>query len=143
MVGFVDDCHGSINDFESNYVPVHKLMKRANFDAKLWSNLLNTTGGTLEPSKVKYHITKHNFLPIGDPVLSPVQADYRIEMDAHDGNGLIELQPLEPQTSRKMLGTFKEPEGNNLMAWKHVQTNAMKKATKIFNSSLDTKCVFR
>ena len=27
MVGFVDDCHGSINDFESNYVPVHKLMK--------------------------------------------------------------------------------------------------------------------
>ena len=51
MVGFVDDCYGSINDFESNYVPIHKLMKRAKFDAQLWSNLLSASGGALEPTK--------------------------------------------------------------------------------------------
>ena len=66
-----------------------------------------------------------------------------MEVDAKDGQGLIKIQPLEPHKSRKMLGTHKEPTGSNLQAWEHVRKNAIGKATKIFNSSLDAKCVFR
>ena len=106
-MGFVDDCCGSINDFESNCVPIHNLMRRAKFDAQLWSNLLSATGDALQPNKVKHHISKCDFSQTGE------------------------------------LATFKEPAGNNLIAWEHVRKNAITKATKIFNSSLDANCVFR
>ena len=49
---------------------------------------------------------------------------------------------MDPNKARKMLGCYKEPSGNNKASLESIKDNAMTKATKVFNSHLDHKCVF-
>ena len=143
MVGFVDDCYSSLNQWDDPSASIDDLLKKAQFDAQLWSNLLNSTGGALEVPKVKFHIIQFQFQPSGKPIMSTPLPHQRIEIDAKDGDGMQEMIPLDPSTARKMLGCHKEPTGSNNKALSAIRKNAIHKATKIFNSNLNFRCVFR
>ena len=143
MIGFVDDCYTSINDFSNPSAQIQTLVQKAKFDSQLWSNLLNATGGALEVPKVKYHIIQYSFHPSGKPHLSANEETYTIEIDANDGTGLQEMRALSTNVARKMLGCYNDITGTNTASFKSIQQNAMKKATKLFNSSLDHRCAFR
>ena len=143
LLSFVDDCYGSINSFDNNKVTIEELLRRAEFDSQLWSQLLNSTGGALEVPKIKYHVIQYQFKPSGKPTFKLPTDQHRIEIDANDGNGSQEMKSLDPNQARKMLGCFKEPSGNNKASLESIKANAMTKATKVFNSHLDSKCVFR
>ena len=115
----------------------------ATFDAQLWSNLLNCTGGALEVPKIKYSIVSFKFKKSGEPVFVLPTEDQRIEVDANDGEGKQEMVSLDPTKARKTLGCYKEPTGNNKEALNVISKNAINKAQKVYNSSLDSKCTFR
>ena len=143
MIGFVDDTYSSINDWSNSNTTIEAILSRAQFDAQLWSNLLNSTGGALELPKVKYHAIDFTFDNIGRPKMTEPNNSHRMEVDGNDGNGLMELKPLSPHTARKMLGCYKEPTGSNHKAFEMISKNAIRKAERMYNSNLDFKCVWR
>ena len=55
--------------FENNRQRIEEILKRAEFDAQLWSNLLNASGGALELPKVKFHVIHFGFDSTGKPIM--------------------------------------------------------------------------
>ena len=108
MIGFVDDCCTSINDFANTAVPIQNLIHKATFDSQLWSNLLNSTGGALKVPKVKYHIIQYGFNLSRKPHLVPNEDLFTIEIDANEGTRLQEMRALSTNVARKMLGCYNE-----------------------------------
>ena len=96
----------------------------------------------MEVPKVKYHVIQYQFKPSGQPIFKLPTDQYWIEIDANDGNGSQEMKSLDPNKARKMLGCYKEPSGNNKASLESIKANTLTKATKVFNSHLDYKCVF-
>ena len=143
MLGFVDDTSAAVNDFQNHYATIETLFPKAQFDAQLWSNVLSSSGGALELPKVNYHAIYFDFENSGTPTMQEPAPHHRLEVDGHDGNGLIELTPLSPNKARKMLGCYSAPTGSTQAALKHIRSNAISRATTIFNSHLDAKCVWR
>lgn len=143
MIGFVDDTYSAVNMFDEKKDRIEEILKKAQFDAQLWSDLLNSSGGALELPKVKFHVIHFGFDNTGKPVMLEPEEHHRIEVDGNDGDGRVELRPLGPHQARKMLGCHKEPSGTNKQAFEQVELNAMKKAKKVYNSHLDHRCVWR
>jgi len=133
MIGFVDDMYSAVNKFEEKKDRIEEFLKRAQFDAQLWSDLLHSRGGALKLPKVKSHMIHFGFDKTGTPVMLEPEEYHRIEVDGNDGDGKVELKPLGPNTARKMLGCHKEPSGTNKQAFEQVELNAMKKAKKVYN----------
>jgi len=52
--------------FENNRQRIEEILTRAEFDAQLWSDLLNTSGGALELLKVKFHVIHFGVDPTGN-----------------------------------------------------------------------------
>ena len=143
MIGFVDDTYSGVNMFENNRQQIEEILKRAEFDAQLWSDLLNASGGALELPKVKFRIIHFGFDTTGKPIMLEPTEKQRIVVDGNDGNGRVEHTPLGPNQARKMLGCYKEPSDTNAEALKHGSLNAMKKAKKVYNSGLNHRCTWR
>ena len=123
--------------FDEKRDKIEELLKKAQFDAQLWSDLLNYSGGALELPKVKFHVIHFGFDKTGKPVMLGPEDHHRIEVDGNDGNGKVELKPLGPNTARKMLGCHKEPGRIKNEPFEKVELNAIKKSKKVYNSYLD------
>ena len=76
MIGFVDDSNGQVNSFLRDESPeeLNRLIRKAEYSATTWSNLLSATGGSLELSKCSYHIANWQFSMQGAPVLGSVKS---------------------------------------------------------------------
>ena len=72
MIGFVDDTYSAVNMFEDRKDRIEEILKKAQFDAQLWSDLLNSSGGALELPKVKFHVIHFGFDKEGTPVIKIV-----------------------------------------------------------------------
>ena len=138
MIGVVDDTYSAVNMFDEK-----SFLKKAQFDAQLWSNLLNSSGDALELPKVKFHVIHFGFDKTGKPVMLEPEDHHLIEVDGNDGDGKAELKLLRPNTARKMLGCHKELSGINKQAFEKVELNAMKKSKKLYNGHLYHRCVWR
>jgi len=75
-------------------------LKKVQFDAQLWSDLLNSSGGALELPKVTFHLIHFGFDKTGNSVMLESEAHHRIEVDGNGGDGKVELKPLGPNTAR-------------------------------------------
>ena len=72
MAGFVDDSNGQTNEFESDERSDtwRLILNHAQKYAQLWTNLLHSSGGTLELSKCSFHLLRWSFSISGAPVLT-------------------------------------------------------------------------
>ena len=104
MIGFVDDAYSAVIMFEEKKDRIKEILKKAHFDAQLWSDLLNSSGGALKLPKVKFRVIHFGFDKTGKPVMLEPEEHHRIEVDGNDGDGKVELKPLGPNTARKMSG---------------------------------------
>ena len=86
MLGLVDDTYSGVNMFENNRQPIKEILKRAEFDAQLWSDLLNTSGGALELLKVKLYVIHIGSDPTGKPIMLELTENQRMEVDGNDGD---------------------------------------------------------
>ena len=86
-------------------------MKKVQFDAQLWSDLLNSSGGALELPKVKFHVIHFGFDKTGKSVMLESEEHHLVEVDGNDGDGKVELKPLGPNMARVIVGCHKEPSG--------------------------------
>jgi hypothetical protein len=69
MVGFVDDCTGTYNNFQPQTEPPESFMKACmQADAQKWTDLLWCSGGMLELPKCSYHHLSFTFKPDGTPI---------------------------------------------------------------------------
>ena len=71
MIGFVDDCNGQTNQFQSDgsISTVQQLVTQTQRNAQVWNDLLYSSGGSLEISKCSCHILQWQFTLQGAPIL--------------------------------------------------------------------------
>ena len=114
MIGFVDDTSGSTNDFLlPEPAPQHHYAKLATHDAQQWNDIVQLSGGALEDSKCTYHFMYYEFTRNGQPVLKGVTFDPAIAIHFNNNNNTpTSLKQLSAYTSHKILGVYKNPNGN-------------------------------
>jgi len=114
IVGFVDDCTGTCNDFRpQNQDEVHQLTKKMQHDAQLWNDLLWCSGGKLELPKCSYHLLYFRFKPNGEPV--PILDPPNVPIQVHDPEtrSPIDIPPKKANDPHKTLGHWKSPADPN------------------------------
>ena len=118
MIRFVDDTSGSTNDFlPPEPAPLHHYANFATHDAQQWNNILQLSGGALEDSKCSYHFMYYKFTQNGQPVLKGRTFDPAISIHFNNNNTPTSLKQLSAYTSHKMLGVYKNPDGNTTAAF--------------------------
>jgi hypothetical protein len=114
MIGFVDDSNGQVNSFLSNESKeeLQQLVKKAEYNATTWSQLLHATGGALELSKCSYHILYWQFASHGAPVLGNIISNAQpITVPDPLSGEKYTMEYLPPSVAHKTLGHYKEPMG--------------------------------
>ena len=110
MVGFVDDSTGTCNDFQQQQeAPLEELLKRMEYDAQLWNNLLYCSGGKLELPKCSFHVLRFQFKPCGQPVPSLDTFDNQIQVTDIETQIRISIPSKRPFDPHKTLGHYKSP----------------------------------
>ncbi|KAG7345853.1 hypothetical protein IV203_004920 [Nitzschia inconspicua] len=145
MVGFVDDLANCNNDFTNSFQEVETLLHKAQQDAQLWNDLLDSSGGALEVRKCMFHLAHYQFTPRGAPVLqsfAPDRLSVQVQESGPHGT-TVPIKYLRPTTSRKTLGCYKSPAGGYKQSLKAITENAIAKATLVAKSALDPKCAMR
>ena len=138
MIGFVDDSNGQVNSFLRDESPeeLNRLIRKAEYNATTWSNLLSATGGSLELSKCSYHIANWQFSMQGAPVLGSVKSRVPaisvtdpITGDSHT------LEYLSPSVAHKTLGHYKEPTGTQVPQFRHLKEKSDKVTEFLWTST--------
>ena len=110
MVGFVDDTTGTCNDFraqtQSSISELGQMMQK---DAQKWTDLLYTSGGSLELLKTSYQILHFKFKPSGAPQVATQTTETAIQIqDPHTSN-TIRTTEIPAKLAHKTLGQHKSP----------------------------------
>ena len=113
MIGFIDDTSGSTNDFLlPEPAPLHHYDKLATHDAQRWNDILQLSGRALKDSKCSYHFMYYEFTCNSQPILKGGTFDPAIAIRFNNSNTPTSLKQLSAYTSHKMLGVYKNPDGN-------------------------------
>ena len=123
MIGFVDDTNGQTNDFgnDEQEDTWKRVLRQAQENAQLWTNLLNASGGALELSKCSYHLLRWSFSISGAPVLTVPQNVPSMEVRNPQDLKDYQIPMLCPYTSHKTLGHYKEPSGSQKEQFKQLR----------------------
>ena len=125
MVGFVDDSTGSLNDFQTHSeAPFPELLRRMQYDAQLWNNLLYSTGGKLELPKCSFHVLRFDFRPNGTPVPEIASHDDKIHITDLESNRLIPIPSKRAFEPHKTLGHYKSPMARQQTELNNLQSKA-------------------
>jgi len=115
LIGFVDDCNGQTNAFESDGSTrtVQQIVSQTQSNAQCWTNLLTASGGALELSKCSNHILQWQFSMQGAPVLVPKHSaeEVTIKVREYNDDGVQQLSVLPAFVAHKTLGHYKDPAG--------------------------------
>ena len=129
---FVDDVTGYTNHFteelEGQQVE-DEVIKRMQYDATLWSNLLHISGGKLALHKCLYYIIAWNW-DHGLPTLRPAHS-IQPKISLHEGQHQTTIQHLDHNQTHRTLGQFKAPNGNQSAQLSYMQTKSQKWLTMI------------
>ena len=110
MVGFVDDCTCTYNDFQPQTELDYKTMtQRMQSDAQTWNDLLWCTGGKLELNKCSFHALRFAFNPNGSPRVIEDPPDEPIFIKDSETNALVPIMPKSSLDPHKTLGHWKAP----------------------------------
>jgi hypothetical protein len=116
MIGFVDDCNGQTNQFDSggSSTTMLHLVSQTQQNAQLWTDLLGASGGALELSKCSCHILQWKFSLSGAPVLVPLFSPQDASITVWDSHTNVSqsMEILPVYTAHKTLGHYKAPIGN-------------------------------
>lgn len=116
MTAFVDDSNAQITHQPSQHdSDIFTLLQDADHDAQLWKELLETSGGALEPSKCSYHVLDWDFRPDGTPFLLQSPNSPNTDTTSHLFPLLSKFKFLSPQQVHKTLGTLQSPTGKPKM----------------------------
>jgi hypothetical protein len=113
MVGFVDDCTGTTNDFQPQaQAKLHEIVQRMERDAQTWNDLLWCSGGKLELPKCSFHTLSFISSPDGSvkPDHDPYQPPIKL-LDSETGN-TIPITPKSSKDPHRTLGHWKAPADN-------------------------------
>ena len=81
MVRFVDDTSWSTNDFfQPTLLDEQHYLAQANKDAQRWNNILQLSGGALQPLKCSYHFLFYKLSNTGIPYLCSNTNDPHIHL---------------------------------------------------------------
>ena len=116
MVGYVDDCNGQTNAFhlDGSQSTLDTLVHQTQHNAQVWSDILYSSGGSLEVSKCSCHILQWKFTPQGAPFLVAEHPHFKNALNVQDRhlNQAKTLKVLSVFEAHKTLGHYKEPMGN-------------------------------
>jgi hypothetical protein len=137
MVGFVDDSTGSFNDFQpQSEAPFHELLRRIQYDAQLWNNLLFCSGGKLELPKCSFHVLRFEFRPNGTPIPEIASHDGTIHITDLESSRQIPIQSKRVFESHQTLGHFKSPTSLQKTELNNIQEKAERIAVLLSISPL-------
>ena len=98
------------NDFQPQYeAPFQELLRRMQYDAQLWNNLLYCSGGKLELPKCSFHVLRFEFRPNGTPIPEIASHDGAIHITDLETNREIPIPSKRAFETHKTLGHFKSP----------------------------------
>ena len=110
MVGFINDTSGSTNNFlQSTLQDEQHYLTQANKDAQRWNDILQLSGGPLQPSKYSYHFLFYKFSNTGIPYLSGNTNNPLIHIQFQQHSSPTPLKQLSNYESHKTLGVDKSP----------------------------------
>ncbi|KAL7569758.1 hypothetical protein ACA910_005702 [Epithemia clementina (nom. ined.)] len=137
MIGFVDDTSGSFNDFLlPQPAPVTHYLAQAQADAQRWNDILQLSGGALEPSKCSYHCLYYGFTVRGIPLLLGGTFEPQISITFNPTTPSCPLKQLPASTAHKTLGVRKAPTGSSVMAFHAIQAKNTQHAKMVARSPL-------
>ena len=117
-VGFVDDTCGYVNNFTCDVPSTpEQLIAMLSFDSQLWSDLLWSSGGTLELLKCTYHFSYFKFAIDGTPFLQSGQVGPSVAVQA-GGDHSQTVPARSVYNAYKTLGCYKSPSGSQNTQWK-------------------------
>lgn len=116
MVGYVDDCTGTYNNFQPQHeLPQHIMEMNMQQDAQTWNDLLWCSGGILELQKCSYHSLSFTFQRDGTPC-PDLSCQSTIEIIDCSTGLTIPISQTPILKPHKTLGHWKAPLGrkNNI-----------------------------
>ena len=114
MVGFVDDCTCTYNDFQPQHELNYKSMtRRMQSDAQAWNDLLWCTGGKLELNKCSFHALRFEFHPNGAPRVIAGTPDEPILVRDSETKEMVPIIAKSSSDPHKTLGHWKAPNEPN------------------------------
>jgi ribonuclease HI len=138
--GFVDDTSNFTNlDYEDTNLQL--LRTKLEQDGKLWSGLLESSGGRLEMNKCFYYLLEWNWDAKGNPypMINSQTDEYNIgiSINTQTSNGQkILLEQKDVRSSHKTLGVYKNLCGNNQKQFTYLLDKSSNMVERIANSSL-------
>lgn len=110
MVGFVDDCTGTCNDFQyQRQEDTPTIASRMQHDAQIWNDLLWCTGGKLELPKCSFHTLQFTFQPNGTPKANLDHMHSQIKVTDAETGDQIQIPSKRADDPHKTLGHWKSP----------------------------------
>ena len=112
MVGFINDTSGSTNNFlQSTLQDEQHYLTQANKDAQRWNNIVQLSGGALQPSKCSYYFLFYKLSNTGIPYLSGNTNNPLIQLQFPQHSSPTPLNQLSNYESHKTMGVDKSPWG--------------------------------
>ena len=128
IAGFVDDCNGQTNKFvdDGSTQTTNVILRQAQNNAQIWTDLLSASGGALEVSKCSCHVMQYKFTPQGAPSLVPSFQSDSAQLNVWDpiANETQTLKLLSVYDAHKTLGHYKEPAGHQKEQFRQLQNKS-------------------
>ena len=110
MVGFVDDCTGTCNDFQPQLqATTDNITNTMAKDAQTWNDILWCSGGKLELPKCSFHVLEFQFSPDGTPTPIINNNTHQITLNDSATNAQVQINPNKANIPHKTLGHWKAP----------------------------------
>ena len=134
---FVDDVTGYTNQFIAELqdkTVIDEVVERMQADAKLWNNLLHTSGGKLAFHKCLYYIVAWKWTLKGAMIIPAKDLPTKITLK--DAQQSTTIQHYDCQKAHRTLGQLKAPNGNQLDHLQFMETKSQNWLTAIAEARL-------
>jgi hypothetical protein len=142
LAGFVDDINIYANKFTSTTMDATTLINNLQRDITLFSWLLWTTGGQLEPKKCNYTMMHWKFTEDGDPYLDDTTHS-SIEIKDVNHKVCSTIKFLHPEEASKYLGHIKEVAGTQISQEEKLKEVIKSETAFVATSHLNPSLTYR
>ena len=140
MLGFVND--NNILNTGGKHESIKDVIKRTQYNAQLWNDILKATGGRLDLLKRFFQVIPTTFSQTGAPVILAHDKSWYIDIVDQTNNSTQKVKTLSAYTLYTNLGTIQgicEKQDNQF----EVQLVKAARLTRALEcSNLSKKCVF-
>jgi hypothetical protein len=140
MLGYVDD--NNITNNGKDGEKVADVIKRTQYDAQLWNDLLRATGGALNLDKCFAQVLDYQFALNGGPVIAPADPSIQIVIQDRLNKKDVIIKPISPFQTYSFLGTKQGVSKNQRQQHQDLTKRSSSHVRKLVCSAMSPRCAW-